>query len=451
MDAKNKPKSLFRCRIGWRTNLWLIPGLAVLSCLLIFLLTQWVDHAQFDGTIHLPRWIDQGSASDCRDLVSATAGAIITTLGLILSITVLIFSMAASQFGQRLLRRFMRDHGIQISIGIFSATFVFSLLTLLSVTARPNEREFVPWVSAWTSLVLALSCVATLIYFINHVAVLLQVNTVLAEIVADFQRVVLEQGASGDALSAAIPEQAGGPDFSLLAASSGYLQRIDYPQLVDAAKKSGCEMAFLYHPGRFILRGSPLAVGWADAGQEKVGPRAALVEAFEKYVRLGPRRTMRQDPEFAIAQIVEIGLRAMSPAVNDPFTMLTCVDALAVCLRLSLVSPEHRPLHLDEPGTVRVREKPLTFKRLAAAGFDPMRQVSRDSTAATIRIFQAIAALAPFSFDASQLDELETQVDLAREGYASNTASRDRQDVEREFNLVKEALDAARHRLATPH
>ena len=82
MDTKNKPKSPFRCRVGWRTNLWRIPGLAVSSRLIIFVLTQWVDHAQFDGTIQLPRWIDQGSASDCRDLVSATAGAIITTLGL---------------------------------------------------------------------------------------------------------------------------------------------------------------------------------------------------------------------------------------------------------------------------------------------------------------------------------------------------------------------------------
>jgi hypothetical protein len=93
----------------------------------------------------------------------------------------------------------------------------------------------------------------------------------------------------------------------------------------------------------------------------------------------------------------------------------------------------------------------LTFKRLAAAGFDPMRQVSSDSTAATIRIFQAIAALALFTFDVSQLDESETQADLAREGYVSSAVSRDRQDVEREFSLVKEALGAARRRLAAPH
>ena len=206
-----------------------------------------MDHAQFDGTIHLPRWIDQGSASDCRDLVSATAGAIITTLGLILSITVLIFSMAASQFGQRLLRRFMRDHGIQISIGIFSATFVFSLLTLLSVTARPNEREFVPWVSAWTSLVLALSCVGTLIYFINHVAVLLQVNTVLAEIVADFAKGrAANRVPLADALSAAIPCPRGRPRFFIclrpaaVTCSGSIIRNWSTPRRSPAARWPSC-------------------------------------------------------------------------------------------------------------------------------------------------------------------------------------------------------------------
>ena len=437
-----------KCRIGWRTNLWLIPGLFVVACLLLFLLTQAIDHAEFDGIIHLPRWINQGGASDCRDLVSATAGAIITTLGLVLSITVLIFSIAASQFGQRLLRRYMRDHGTQICIGIFSATFVFSLLTLLSVTARPNEREFVPWVSAWTSLTLALSCVVALIYFVNHVAVLIQVNTVLVEVCEDFARTVREQAARGGVAASAASAPSAKPDFHLLAPESGYIQWVDYQALVAPAVQAGCALTFLHHASRFVLKGSPLASGIFDTGTTKSAPPPALVEAFNTHVRLGKRRTMRQDPEFAVAQIVEVGLRAMSPAVNDPFTMLSCVDALSVCLRVFLVSPEHRSVHVDEQGIVRVREKPLTFERLAAGGFNPMRQVSRDSTAATIRILQSIAALAPFTTDSGQLDELEAQADLAREGFTPSAVSRDLSDVEAEYGIAKQALSVARRGLS---
>ena len=94
-----------------RTNLWLVPTLCVLAALLLFLSAQVLDRAHHIGTIQLPRWINQGGASDARELLSATAGAIITTLGLILSITVLTLSIAATQFGQRMLRRYMRDRG----------------------------------------------------------------------------------------------------------------------------------------------------------------------------------------------------------------------------------------------------------------------------------------------------------------------------------------------------
>ena len=99
--------------ISWRTNLWLIPSLTVAVALLVFIVAQGIDRANYEGALVLPRWLDQGSAADARSLLSATAGAIIATLGLVLSITVLTLSIAASQFGQRLLRRYMRDRGTQ--------------------------------------------------------------------------------------------------------------------------------------------------------------------------------------------------------------------------------------------------------------------------------------------------------------------------------------------------
>jgi len=126
--------------VSWRANLWLIPSLTVAASLLIFIVAQGIDRAAYDGSLVLPRWLDQGSAADGRSLLSATAGAIITTLGLVLSITVLTLSIAASQFGQRLLRRYMRDRGTQVCIGIFAATFVFSLLTFV-VGHVSRQRE----------------------------------------------------------------------------------------------------------------------------------------------------------------------------------------------------------------------------------------------------------------------------------------------------------------------
>src|SRR5579864_4382665 len=149
--------------VPWRGNLWLVPTLIVTVALVAFAVTQSLDEADYIGVRRLPGWLDQGSAADARALLSATAGAIVTTLGLVLSITVLTLSIATSHFGQRLLRRYMRDRGTQACIGVFAATFVFSLLTLLSVTSRFNEKEYVPWLSIWISTLWALACIGVLV------------------------------------------------------------------------------------------------------------------------------------------------------------------------------------------------------------------------------------------------------------------------------------------------
>lgn len=445
MNSLEALRDLARGRIPWRTNLILIPGAIVFACLLLFILTQSLDIAHANGSIRLPAWIDQGGASDCRDLVSATAGAIITTLGLVLSITVLIFSMAATQFGQRLLRRYMRDKGTQISIGIFAATFVFSMLTLLSVTSRPNEPEYTPWVSAWTSLLLAMSCVAVLIYFVHHVALLIQVSTVLADIRGDISRVLKTmRGPETKPLSSVAELLHLAPEFALPSPGTGYLQRFDHDELIAAAKSAGVTLEFLKRPGHFTLEGSVLALARRTSGAPVIAPTPALSHAFRDSVILGPRRTMRQDPKFAILQITEIGLRAMSPAVNDPFTMIMCIDSLAASLRSCLVVPPLDPVYADENGTPRIIEPEVNFPKLLDAGFDPVRQVCVGSVATTLRIFEALTSLAPFCKEDDQLHALDQQTDLTKELFPNGLASRDQDDLHAAYAHAKQAIGAAR-------
>ncbi|MFZ0706321.1 MAG: DUF2254 domain-containing protein [Candidatus Korobacteraceae bacterium] len=440
MKHKQKFLSGVRCHISWRTNLWLIPGILVASALFLFTVAQTIDRAQFNGLIQLPRWLNQGGASDCLALVAATAGAIITTLGLVLSITVLIFSTAATQFGQRLLRRYMRDRGTQVCIGIFSATFVFALLTLVSITARPGESEYVPWVSAEISVALALSCVGVLIYFIHHVAVAIQVNTVLTEIAGDLTRTLGELTSKSEISVAPVIFE---PQFTLQASASGYLQWIDYHILANAARDTGTIVKLVHRPGRYVLEGSVIATGMFEpAYNAHYEAPARLARIFQRAVNIGPRRTIRQDPEFAIAQFVEIGLRAMSPAVNDPFTMLSCLDYLSAGFVELTRIRSYSFSHCDSDGRLRVMERRVSFARMVAAGLDPIRQVAHDSVAVTIRIFHTISAIVPSLKTAAQVEELKAQADLTREGFDRKVASRDIEDIDRAYAEAKHALAA---------
>lgn len=88
---------------------------------------------------------------------------------MLFSITILVLQLASQQFGPRTLRNSIRDFGTQISLGAFVATFFYSVLALATVECAPAP-DFVPHLSVTVALVLALSNIAVLLYFIHHVA-----------------------------------------------------------------------------------------------------------------------------------------------------------------------------------------------------------------------------------------------------------------------------------------
>jgi uncharacterized membrane protein len=398
--------------------------------------TQSLDRAQHVGAVYLPGWLDQGGAADARSLPGATARAIITTFGLVLSITVLTLSIAASQFGQRLLRRYMRDKGTQLCIGTFAATFVFSLLTLMSVTSRANEKEFVPWLSVWVSTLWAISYIGVLIYHINHVAVIIQVNTVVADVAADFHRAVRANYSAMEPTMPPIPEIS--PDLALVAPIAGYIQLIDYPRLALAAGEVDGIVRFVCRPGQFVVKGATMALATC-----RRLPGSRLQEMFGSTVTIGLCRSDCQDCEFAVSQIVEIALRAMSPGINDPTTALTCVDWLGDSIRVLARYPHRNPVHVDKRGKVRVVEKINEFERVVAAAFDPIRQVARNSPILTIRLLNTFSGIAPFMQATTQQGALYNQVSLAFEGFAAEAVSGDRADVSAAYYRAVRALRPA--------
>jgi uncharacterized membrane protein len=415
--------------ISWRTNLWLAPSLIVAGALAVFVVTQSLDRAHYRGAITLPGWLDQGSAADARALLSATAGAIITTLGLVLSITVLTLSIAASQFGQRLLRRYMRDRGTQACIGVFAATFVFSLLTLLSVTSRSNEKEYVPWLSIWISTIWALACIGVLIYYINHVAVSIQVNSVLVGLSKDFRWVIRQNHRLPETSRMSIPEVR--PDLALAASVTGYIQLIDYELLVSAAAEADAVVRFLFRPGQFVVKGATLAVA-----EVRELPASRLAEVVCRTVRIGVRRTLAQDPEFALAQIVEIALRAMSPGINDPNTAVTCIHWLTDGLRELAQYAPRGAVHTDIRGNPRVIEHLNEFQHVVAAAYGPIRQVARNSPLLTIGMLNSISLIAPLVENEAWKEALNTQAQLAWEGFSSEAMNLDREDVKVAYRLA---------------
>ena len=323
----------------FRTTLWVVPTILIVVSVLLFLVTFQIDLAAFHGHIHLPEWIRTGTADAERQVLIAIAAAVITVVGVVFSITILALTLASQQFGPRMMRNFVRDVGNQVTLGIFVGTFVYSVLALVSINSA--SKDFVPYLSTSVAEALLMVDLAVLIYFIHHIAKSIQLPEVIAGIADDLMKSIdaefpdrVGDGAEADPVSQKHAGKSVGELLTLIeergaevpSQVSGYIQYVGYSQLIDIATRTDSVIRLEHRPGHYLATGRALAMTW---------PRGAAPEvarALSKAHVTGPHRTLVQDPVFAIDQLVEIAIRALSAAVNDTFTALTCIDWLSAGL-----------------------------------------------------------------------------------------------------------------------
>jgi uncharacterized membrane protein len=312
---------------------------------MLFAVTFAIDLAAFHHHVSLLWWFRTGSADAGRQVLIAIAAAIITTVGVVFSITILALTLASQQFGPRMMRNFIRDVGNQMTLGVFVATFVYSVLALGSITGLPSG-DFVPHLSITVAEGLLLLDLAVLIYFIHHIAKSIQLPEVIAGIARDLERAInaefprqagtpLEKDDDAPELQSELTHLLDKPGAVVAARHSGYLQFVGYAKLVEIAEEANAVIRLEHRPGHFVVAHRPLATVWP------AGAANQIAAALDKGHVTGPHRTLTQDPVFAIDQLVEIAIRALSPAVNDTFTALTCIDWLSA--GLSEISGSTRP------------------------------------------------------------------------------------------------------------
>ncbi|MBV8159702.1 MAG: DUF2254 domain-containing protein [Acidimicrobiia bacterium] len=428
-----------------RTTLWLIPTIEVAVAIALFAVTYKLDRAAYQGEISVPAWVNAGSADAARQVLTAIAAAVITVVTLVFSITIVALTLASQQFGPRMLRNFIRDRGTQLTLGTFVATFVYAILALGSI-GHGRRGDFVPHVSTTVALGLVLAALGVLIYFIHHIARTIQLPEVIASIARDLSVGIATEVARRGGDPEAGPsvtelvyriEEAGAP---VPAPRSGYLQFVKFDALVDIATQADCVVYMLYRPGHFVAEGFTLATVWPASAAE------AVTRALARAHFTGPNRTLAQDLAFAIDQLVEIALRALSPAVNDTFTALTCIDWLSdgMCKLTDQWNPNR--VHRDRQGNVRVIGPEVTYGRFVGRAFDKVRQAGRGMPAVMIRQLDALAKVAAYAATADQRAALVEQAEMILRSSEDSVPDRpDRDDVRRRYEAVLVALGSNRY------
>jgi len=405
-------------RIPWRTALWPLPMAFAVGAIVAQYVTVWLDTLAREGTISLPAVLGERTPAGVIQVTGLIAAASATALALVVTLTVTVLANAGQAFGQRLIRNFVRATITKVTLGLFLASTVFSLGVLYRTTGGPSVAS--PSLSTAVSVTLALAAVVTLILYINHVAAELQAPSVIARVARDLWEVIEER--RHDAEHGRVLHAASGDDAreaeellaregrAILAGRSGYVQSVDADVLFRAADEANMMLRFRHRPGHFVLYHTTIAQVWPpDRAPE-------LMDAIERAVRVGRYRTLQQDLKFAVDQMVEVALRALSPAINDTFTALQCVDWLGDALLSIADAPEPPRVHANDTGDVRLIAPVLTFHRAVEGAFDKLRQNSTRNVSVSIRILGVIARLAPQLRDPAHRAPLTAQLDMTAEG-----------------------------------
>ena len=422
-------------------NLWRIPLEFSLASLVLFGLTMIPDVLDSRGAIHLPDWFTMGGIDDARAILSAMLSCVSTVLALIFSVALLVLSMVATLFGPRLLYRFLQDWVTQATIGLFMATFIYLCLVFL-VTHSDAHSTFIPEVSLITSWLLVIASFGFLIYYSHRIAASVQNPDMIAHIVDDLRPTVMraharrDEPGSGEPVGSAVVAQQIAEGDAVTSKLSGYVQELDRVALVAAARRAEAVIHLLYRPGQFVLWGEPLARVWPP------GRLAGFEGLIDRHVRIGRHRILKQDSEFGIAQIVEIAIRALSPAVNDTFTGVACVDRLADALLIVADAPLSDGCWYDRDGTMRLRVPPLRLERMVKAAFDQIRQAAADNPAVLIRILESVRRITPRMRTDAERQALMAQADAVREAASARVLVKlDRDEVEAAWRKARIAAE----------
>jgi uncharacterized membrane protein len=386
---------LLKLWLTMQSNLWLLPGLIVLGCVLLGLgLIEASVHVGPEVQERWP-WLFGAGAEGARGMLQAIATSMITVAGVSFSIVIVALTVAASQYTSRILRNFMRDRATQIVLGVFVGIFAYCLVVIRSIRGETEDYAgFVPVVAVMVGVVLGVTSIGFLIYFIHHIAASIQASEIIASIADETAKSVddlfpetlgeeepPEQRPNNGALQDRKWNPVGAP-------GTGYIQAVDQRALLTAAENHDLLIRMERAIGDFVAEGS-LVAAYSRLGDERADVNGEIERAF----LVGRFRTVEQDAAFGVRQMVDIALRALSPGINDTTTATTCIDYLGAILRRLAPRRIEEP-YRGEEGDLRVIARGPTFQSLLADAFDHIRATSVNNREVQVRLLAALESIA---------------------------------------------------------
>ena len=398
MDTVKRPLSILLRRIDYslRGGFLVRPMAIALALGFVGLTWPWLESSVPGSSDWVPRALFPTHADPvvAQVILAGIAASIMTVVSIVFAILLMTLTLASMQFSPRIIVSFAKDRVTQWTLGIFLGTFAYCMAALPAARSRPAPFE--PVATVLGAMILAMTCVGWLLFFIYHISHAISVNQIVDRIAAETEGIMDETMRTPRRPVRPMEPPPEAIDWTPAALSevSGYIRVVDCERLVQVAKSRHVKIQVTRRVGQFVPEAIPLVeVSKADRLDDDA------VDDIRAAFDLGPFRTLQQDVEFGVLQIVDIALKAISPAVNDPTTAIGCVDQLGrILIRFaSRESPEE--LLYDPPGVFRVGIPWIDFDHLLESAFEQIRMYAKSDVAVSLRLLRALRDIAATTSD----------------------------------------------------
>ena len=412
-----------------KVSFWFAPVVMSLGAVLLAWAMYWLDQQVPNEMLATSHFVLAGGPTELRSSLIGMAGTILATAGVVFTLLTLPLSTVAAQYGSRLLRVFLGDRVTQLVLGMFVATFVYCLAAALSIPPVEVQPDG-PQLTATVGLYLMLGTFASLILLVQHISTMLQAPNIAAAAGTELREVLLAEmpeeisgEPTGQKAVDALMESDGCP---VRLKESGYIQYVDPESVLTLARENDLVIRLLCKPGHFVWSETVVALVWPASRVDE-----ELDQEIRNVFRIGNGRTPTQDVVYAVNQLVEMAVRAMSPAINDPFTAMTCLDHIGEGLARFIQQGVKSSYYYDRDHRLRLVLNPVTLDELFSAAFDMLRHASCDNASVLLHILEVIDGLGRETKSPEVHQKLLRHVELIRsESQAGELIEEDRHQIQ---------------------
>jgi uncharacterized membrane protein len=393
---------------------WAIPFTYAICALVAGLVVPRIESRLF------PELSAPLSVSVALALYSSITSGMIALTGIVFSLAFVMVQFSAVAYSPRLVLWVSRDPIIWHSIGVFTATFLYAIGAMAWVDRSGSGK--VPFISGWLVVLLLVTSVIIFVALIQRIG-LLQINRMLA-FTGDLGREVIEQmyPPYDRPPSAVLPDDHTKSPVTQTVEYSGRpqaLQAIDVPALLALSKDSAGKVEVLVSVGDVLVEGMPLL-------EVSGGKNLIADDRWKETFETGLDRTFDQDPKYALRLSVDIAIKALSPAINDPTTAVQALDQIQdQLLRLGRRRLEIGAIS-DDKGVVRLSIPHPTWEDFLRLALEEIRFCGATSVQVMRRMRALVADLVAHPRCYSDRDDLcylhgPLSNDVATEDFARHT------------------------------